>query len=123
MPIVTHPADNGPIGLILVDSRNSLNELKHLTMLWTICHCWSKGSCFSFNCYCCQLLILIQNRGKPTTISHGKGGITQGDPLAMLLYGTALTPLMELLQKDYPDVLPPWDADNASFISLPKRNE
>ena len=71
MPAIKHPADNGPIGV-----RNGFNELKHLTMLWAIHHCWSKGSHFSFNCYC---------RGKPASILHSKEGITQSDPLAMLL--------------------------------------
>ena len=40
----------------------------------------------------------------------------------MLLYGTVLTPLVELLQNNYPDILQPWYADDAVFISPAKRN-
>ena len=121
MPPTTHPSkDNGPIGVTLADARNGFNKLKHLTMFWTINHCWSKGSHFSFNCYHHQSLLIIRNRGKPATILHSKEGITQGGPLAMLLYGTVLTPLIELLQKEYPDVLQMWYADDADFISPAK---
>ena len=122
IPTLTHPADNGPIGVTLVDARNGLNELQCLTMFWTICHHWLKGSHFSFNCYRHQLLLIIRNRGKPASILHSKEGITQGDPLAVLLYGTALTPLVEHLRKDYLDILQPWCADDAAFIGPAKRN-
>ena len=98
MPPITHlNKNNGPIGVSLVDARNGFNELKCLTMLYTICHLWSKGCYFSFNCYCHQLLLIVRNREKLATILHSKEGITKGDPLAMLLYGTALTPLVQLL--------------------------
>ena len=90
-------------------------------MLLTIRHCWSKGSHFSFNCYHHQLLI-IRNRGNSATLLHSKGGITQGNPLAIKLFGTALTTLVELLQKDYPDVLIPWYADDAAIVGPVKRN-
>ena len=40
----------------------------------------------------------------------------------MLLYGTALTPLVELLQKEYPNILQPWYEDDAAFICPAKRN-
>ena len=39
----------------------------------------------------------------------------------MLLYG-ALTPLVKLMQKEYPDVLQQWYADDAAFIGPAKRN-
>ena len=48
--------------------------------------------------------LIVRNMGKPATLLHSKEGITQGDPLAMLLYGTALTSFGELLQKEYSDV-------------------
>ena len=43
-------------------------------------------------------------------------------PFAMLLHGTALTPLVEILQKEHPDVLQPWYADDVAFITPAKRN-
>ena len=91
-------------------------------MLWIICNHWSKRSRFSFHCYCHQLLLIIRNRGEPAATLHSKKEITQGHPLAMLLFGTVITPLVKLLQKDYLDVLQPWYADDAAFISPEKRN-
>ena len=48
-------------------------------------------------------------------------GVTQGDPLAMALYGIALLPLTELLRKEFPKVLQPWYADDAAMQGVPSR--
>ena len=40
-------------------------------------------------------------------------GVTQGDPLAMILYGLALVPLAEQLRKAFPDVIQPFYANDA----------
>ena len=123
MPLITNPdKNNSPVGVTLVDARNGFNESKFLTMLWTICHWCSKGSHFSFNCYCYHLLLIVRKMGKLATTLHSKEGITEGDPLAMLLYETTLTPLVKLLWKGYPHVLQPWYADDAAFIGPAKRN-
>ena len=66
--------------------------------------------------------LILANRGKPASSLHDKEGITQGDPLAMLLYGTAITPLVELLQNDCPDIFKPLYADDAAFIGPAQRN-
>jgi len=42
-------------------------------------------------------------------------GVTQGNPLAMILYGLALIPLVEQLQKAFPDVILPFYADDAGM--------
>ena len=47
-------------------------------------------------------------------------GVTQGDPLAMALYGLALLPLADLLRESHPTVLQPWYADDAAMQGLPR---
>ena len=47
--------------------------------------------------------------------------MTQGDPLAMTLYGISLLPLAEFLQERFPDVLQPWYADDAAMQGRPDR--
>ena len=49
-----------------------------------------------------------------------KEGVTQGDPLAMVLYGITLLPLAELLRMACPTVLHPWYADNAAMQGTPE---
>ena len=46
-------------------------------------------------------------------------GVTQGDPLAIALYGVALLPLAENLRSEHPDVLQPWYANNEAMQGLP----
>ena len=50
-----------------------------------------------------------------------KEGVTQGDPLAMALYGIALLPLAELLREEFPEVLQLWYADDAAMKGAPLR--
>ena len=87
------------------DTRNGFNKLKQLSVLLTIHHCCSRESNFSFNCYHLQFILIVRNREKLATIMNSKEGVAQGDPLSMLLYGTASTPLAELIQKEYNDVV------------------
>ena len=50
-----------------------------------------------------------------------KEGITQGDALAVALYGIALLPLAEILRVQFPDVLQPWCADDVTMQGTPAR--
>ena len=45
-----------------------------------------------------------------------KEGVTQGDPLVMILYGIALVLLAEYIQAAVPSVLQIWYADNSAFV-------
>jgi hypothetical protein len=40
-------------------------------------------------------------------------GVTQGDPLAMVMHGVGLLPLIQILEKAVSDVHQPWCADDA----------
>jgi hypothetical protein len=53
--------------------------------------------------------------GQPAIILLSKEGVTQGDPLAMALYGIALLPLAEILRAEEPSVMQPWFADDSAM--------
>ena len=44
---------------------------------------------------------------------HSKEGVTEGDPLAMIVYGIGVLPLIRNLRRDHPHVTQPWYADDA----------
>ena len=113
--------DDG-VGLTLVDARNGFNELSRMAMLWTVRHRWPKGSRFAFNCYRHEAMLFMRSPGKPLTILWSREGVTQGDPLAMILYGIALLPLAEKLRAAYPDVMQPWYADDSGLFGRHARN-
>ena len=65
-------------------------------------------------------LVCRQPGGEPAIIL-GKEGVTQGDPLAMALYGITTPLLAEILRENFPDVLQPWYADDAAMQGPPDR--
>ena len=44
---------------------------------------------------------------------HSKEGVTQGDPLPMIVYGIGVLPLIQKLRNTHPHVTQPWYADDA----------
>jgi hypothetical protein len=46
---------------------------------------------------------------------HSREGITQGDPLSMIVYGLALVPLAKILHDEFPVVLQPWYANDTAM--------
>mmetsp|Transcript_37593 Transcript_37593/g.78738 ORF Transcript_37593/g.78738 Transcript_37593/m.78738 type:complete len:434 (+) Transcript_37593:218-1519(+) len=84
-------------------------------MLWTVQHRVAKLSCFAFNCYRHEIRLVCWRPEIEALILLSKGGVKQGDPLAMALYGIALLPLGEFLQTKSPDVLQPWYADGVAM--------
>jgi hypothetical protein len=101
-------------GFLLVDARNAFNELNRTAMLWTVRHEWPSGARFAFNCYRHHSTLMIRhNNGTGVTIPS-REGVTQGDPLAMVLYGLAVLPLVRQLKREFPLVEQPWYADDAA---------
>ena len=110
------PAMRPGEGLTLVDATNGFNELSRMTMLWTVRHLWPKGSRFAFNSYRHAALLVVRNRTRDAEFLASCEGVTQGDPLSMILYGIALIPLVELLRHDCPEVMQPWYADDLALL-------
>ena len=60
-------------------------------------------------------MLILRRRGGSCEVLLSREGVTQGDPLAMVLYGLALTPLSEQLRITVPSVVQPWYADDAAM--------
>ena len=57
------------------------------------------------------------------SILHNREGVTQGDPLAMIVYGIGILPLIKNLKWEIPDVTQPWYADDAGALGTFSRLE
>jgi hypothetical protein len=104
-------------GTSLFDARNGFNELHRYHMLWQVRHRWAKGSRFAFNCYRhFNQVIVRRGNGRKAFVIQSEEGLSQGDPLAMILYGVALLPLVEGLRQLVPEATTPWFADDSAAI-------
>ena len=102
-------------GCLLADAANGFNNLSRLAMLWTVTHRWPRASSFAFNCYrhFPQLVIRVPGDRTPKIILS-KEGVTQGDPMAMPLYGISVAVLAEQLKREFPSPMQVWYADDFS---------
>ena len=86
--------------------------------MWTVRHLWPAGERFAFNFYnYWAQLLLCHMWSLPVTLLI-QWGVTQGEPLLMLLYRITLVPMSEDLRKVDPGLLAPFYADDASFDGL-----
>ncbi|KAL7462173.1 hypothetical protein ACHAXS_002561, partial [Conticribra weissflogii] len=112
-----------PLDVTLLDASNGFNEISRLRCLHTIRHLWPSASRFAFNCYRHSIQVCIRQHNSPATIIPGNEGIQQGDPLSMILYGLALTPLIERVHTKHSSIflsenfLDPWYADDATIVA------
>jgi len=100
---------------LMVDAKNGFNELGCKAMLWTVRHRWAAGARFAFNCYRHSAILIVRRKGRACYVILSEEGVTQGDPLSMVLYGLALLPLAEALRTAVPSVVQPWYADDAAM--------
>ena len=107
--------DDDPDVACLVDARNGFNELNRKAMLWHVRHRWPMGARYAFNCYRYAAQLVVRRPQTSGYVILSKEGVTQGCPLAMLLYGLALVPLAEDLREEVPGVVQPWYADDAAM--------
>ena len=107
--------DAEPSGTTLVHAHNGLNELIQLAMMWTVQYHFPSGARFAFNFYRHSEQLLLRQTGNPSVTIQSKKGLTQGEPLSMVLYGITLIPLAEELRVADPGLLSPFHADNIAF--------
>ena len=91
----------------MADATDGFNNLSRKRMFWTVRHCWPRLARFAFNCYCHEVRLVVRVPGHIAMILMSMEGVTQGDPLAMGMYGISLIPLIEHLCVVYPDMLQP----------------
>eukprot|EP00957_Ditylum_brightwellii_P131615 10037849-Ditylum_brightwellii.AAC.1 len=66
-----------------------------MAMLWHVRHVWPSGCRYAFNTYR-HWKILVVRGGK---CLYSKEGVTQGGPLAMILYALGVLPIIDHLAK------------------------
>ena len=58
-------------------------------------------------------MLVICNLGGMGNFLHRKQGVTQGDPLSMILYGIGILPLIRKIREEHPLVTKTWYANDA----------
>ena len=83
-------------------------------MLWAVRHEWTSGAQFTFNSYRHWATLVVWDKGDESgKFLHSKEGMTQGDPLAMIVYGIGVLPIIREVRNAQPRVTQPWYADDA----------
>ena len=71
-------------------------------MLWTLRFEWPSGAQFVFNCYLHWNTLVIRAGYEMGHFLFIKEGVTQGDPLAMVVYGLVILPLIRFFGRPTP---------------------
>jgi len=107
-------ATEAEFGFLMLDASNAFNELRRVMMIWIVRHEWAIGFHFVFNCYRhWARLVVHSSSGSPHAL-YSMEGVTQGDPLSMILYGLAVLPLIRGLKLKFPDLTHVWFADDGN---------
>eukprot|EP00957_Ditylum_brightwellii_P100489 7660363-Ditylum_brightwellii.AAC.1 len=108
-------------GILLVDAKNAFNKINHCAMLWSARYLWVPAARFAINIYYhWQKLVW---RGHPDLVMS-KEGVTQGDPIAMILYALDVLPLFLQLEElistleDITNQLQKWFDDDSALGSF-----
>eukprot|EP00957_Ditylum_brightwellii_P105953 8081667-Ditylum_brightwellii.AAC.1 len=91
-------------------------------MLWTVRHRWPAGAHFVFNCYRHWAQLVIRQPRSDPVVLHSREGVTQGDPISMVVYGVALLLLAEITRAADKGVLAPFYANNVALDGPADRN-
>ena len=97
-------------GVLMVDAENAFNSLNRIAALWNVRVLWPRCSRFLFNTYRGWAALVV--RGSDSLL-YSKEGVTQGDPLSMLMYAVSSLPLISSLN-DPTRWTEVWYADDAS---------
>ena len=98
---------------LLINVHNAFNEENWTAMLWAVRYKWPSGAQFTFNCYCHWATIAVRDLERSGHSLHSKEGVTQGEPLEMIIYGILVLPLIQELRDSHPHITHPWHADDA----------
>ena len=104
--------------ILLIDAKNSFNEMNHIRMLWMVCHIWPSRASFVFNCYSHWPYFPLKNGDGATNILHSKEGVTLEDLLDMVDYGIVVLLLIKRLKAAYPDVTQIWCFDSSVALGM-----
>ena len=99
--------------LLLVDVTNAFNSVNRVVALCNARVLWPRFSRYLFNTYQGYASLLLQD-GSKSLLS--KEGVTQGDPLSMMLYAVAVLPLIRSLRASG-KWTQNWYADDSSCIA------
>ena len=102
-------------GMLVMNASNAFNSLNRETALWNARILWPRCSRFLFNTYRGFASLFVAGADE---VINSREGTTQGDPLAMLVYGVSLLPLIRKL-KDPNNVLQSF-CDSAAIAKLKK---
>ena len=97
-----------PYGTTHVDACNGFNNLMQQEMLWTVWHLCLVGTRFTLNLNKNWAQLLLCRPGSLLFTLLIKEGVTQGDPLLVVLYGITHITLTEEIQDSEPVILTPF---------------
>ena len=80
-------------GILLVDASNAFSSLNRQSLLHNISYLCPSIAIFVKNCYSTPSRLFIVGETEITS----REGITQSDPVSMAIYGTGVTPLINML--------------------------
>ena len=98
--------------MLLVNARNAFNSVNRLAALWNARILWPRCSRFLFNTYHGYARLFVQGSDQ---VLLSKEGVTQGDPLSMMIYTVALLPLIHSLEDSH-RWIQNWYAEDSSCI-------
>ena len=113
--------DAEPGDTILVNACNGFNYMSRLAMLWTVRQRCMAGTRFALNFYRHWVQLLLLQPGEALVIILSREGVTQNDPLLMVLFRITLVPLAEYLRDMDPTLLSPLYANDVAFDGSARR--
>ena len=99
----------------MIDASNAFNSVNRAAAIWNSRILWSRCSRYIFNAYRGYAILFIAG-SKIYILS--REGVTQGDPLAMLVYAIAVLPLTKRLKKNKKNWKQNWYADVSECLAM-----
>ena len=87
--------------VFLMDAANAFNRLNREQALAEVRKSWPRAARFIFNAYKGYKMIFVDGTDE---ILYSEDGCTQGDPIAMLLYGVGVKPLFVVVKEKVAEV-------------------